>query len=132
MFQLLNNPSLTIIIYHPAHPMAKVTLDVMKRNKDEVTYINTAKETLTTQMIHALANCLGMPLPDLLDQESAEELLGKNAIFSDDVNYTAIFQNHPKLLSSPIILKHNKAIIVRSNEDIDNIGLIKQRRQSTS
>lgn len=122
MFQLKNNPFLIIIIYHPDHHMTRITLDVMKKSKDEVTYINTAKEKLTEQMVNALANCLGMHLSGLLDKNAAKELLGENAIFSDNVNFAAIYQNHPKLLSSPIILRHNKAFIVQSDDDLEPIG----------
>ena len=111
-----------IKIYHNSRcSKSNIALNTLKENYEDIEVINYLETPLSISELTEIIAQLGIAPFDLVRQtEGIYKTLYKGKILSDE-EWIEVMQLHPKLIQRPIVVKDGKAVIARSEEELDKV-----------
>lgn len=108
------------LLYNPAKNMDKLTRAYALVTRTKILTINWLLNPGTGTRILELARRVGIPVKDLIDKRHpGYAILGENDMSDED--WAKLLLKQPDLLKTPIVIKGDKAVILKRPKDIFRI-----------
>lgn len=116
---IATNRNLITIYTLSHHQLLKKCLAIAKTHNTEIQLIEIDKTKITGTEWAELANMLGTSISDFVQKDDVKRNLNSsNDITFDDEDAVKLLQNYPESLKHPIALRNDKAVLIKSENDI--------------
>ena len=111
-----------IKIYHNSRcSKSNIALNALREKWEDIEVINYLETPPSVADLTKLIEQLGISPEDLLRKnEGIYKTLYKGKILTDS-EWIEVMHLHPKLIQRPIVVKEGKAVIARSEEELDKV-----------
>lgn len=110
-----------VIFHNPRCKKSRDTLALIKEAGEEPEIVEYLKETPSKEQLRTALHKLGMSAAEIVrkgEKEYKENFKGKEL---SEEEWLEAFQQHPKLIERPIVIKGDKAVIGRPPENVQEL-----------
>ena len=121
MGEIATSERMITIFYHSQSGRAKQTLAYAYAEGLPVEEVDILKTPLTGTQIAELADRLGLPISDLVNQEHPSYKKQFEKADFDEEDWIKMIRKHPEIMKQPIALRGHRTILVETPSDIIKI-----------
>ncbi len=108
-----------ILIYNSQTSLGKQTIGFVEASDNKVLEIDISKTKVTGTQWAEIADGLNMHISDLVEKEHPDFVknYGKGPVELDDEDWIKVLENHPEVVTYPIVIRGGKFLQIKTPSD---------------